>query len=92
MSRRDLEKQNNADLKRILALPEGARFIAGLIHFCGLFDDCPEGGKRDVGLMLYRWAIACPEGEKAYIWARDELKRILEVPEGNAKGGDGVYG
>ena len=78
MSKLDLEKQNFQDFADVLKQPAGARFIAGLVAFCGVFDNMPDGSAREVGLTLYRWALDVDGGEEAYIKGRDDCKRILE--------------
>jgi len=78
MSRAGLERRNTEDFTNVLRQPAGARLIAGLIDFCGLFADSPKEGARDVGLMLYRFVLSIEGGEAAYIGGRDECKTILE--------------
>ena len=81
MSQLDLELQNNQDFANILMQPAGARFIAGLIAFCGVFDNMPDGSAREIGLTLYRYALSVDGGEQAYINGRDECERILKKEE-----------
>ncbi|MDR3321827.1 MAG: hypothetical protein LBS93_05200 [Synergistaceae bacterium] len=83
MSRADLERQNTADMEHILKQPEGARLIAGLIDYCGLFDESSAASReaRDVGLMLYRYALSIRGGEDAYIRGRNMSRNILEKKE-----------
>jgi hypothetical protein len=70
-------ESDRADFERVLSLPEGARFIARIIDFCGTFSANVEGnlvkeGMRNVGLMLYAETRMAPGGETAWIRAREQ--------------------
>jgi hypothetical protein len=86
MSRADLAQQDALDFACILRQPDGARVLAGLIDFCGVFESNEHGdlfreGMRNVGLMLYGRIRESPGGERAYIEARDECIRIFNKKE-----------
>ena len=81
MSKKELEAQNVKDFANILRHPAGARFLAGLIDFCGVFSDNPDDGARKVGLMIYRMALDVDGGEETYIRGRRELEDILNRKE-----------
>ena len=89
MSRADLERQNLSDFSTVINTPEGARLIAGLVDYCGVFglsyghDSSFKEGRRDVGLMLYSWMLSTSGGEQAYIRARDECAGIAGRGEEN---------
>jgi hypothetical protein len=85
MSELNLRIQNLQDFKNILNQPAGARLIASLVDFCGVFSSSnsnkPNEGAREVGLMLYRMALDVDGGELAYIRGRKELEEILRQKE-----------
>ncbi len=68
---KDREKQEAADLKAVLATPEGRRFVHGLLAFCGehrtvfhtnAIQMSFNEGARTVGLMLKKRIVrASPE-------------------------------
>jgi hypothetical protein len=89
MSLRERLLRDNGDFQSVIGTREGARVIAGLIDYCGLFEPNAAGnlyeeGRRDVGLLLYKRTLGTPGGERAYIAARDErLELMLKEEDGN---------
>jgi hypothetical protein len=84
-------KKDNEDFASVLRTPEGARVIAGLMDFCGVFDVNPEGdlfreGMRNVGLLLYRRTLDVPGGEGAFAAARDKRNREIWEKEDDDNG------
>ena len=77
MSLLDLEKQNLMDFEEVIKRPAGARLIAGIIDFCGVFRDDSDDAARKVGLMLYRMALNVNQGELCYINGRNDCREIL---------------
>jgi hypothetical protein len=80
------------DFESVLRTPEGARFIAWLLIFCGVYRNSHEQGKnspldtafregrRDVGLMLLKYAKETEGGDRALLIAEAELiKNLKEV-------------
>jgi hypothetical protein len=58
---RERRRQVDDDLRAVCALPAGRRFLAGLLHGCGLFEDpatldgaalAYHKGRRSVGIVL----------------------------------------
>jgi hypothetical protein len=83
VSAKDLERQDREDFAKISATPEGARFIAGLLDFCGVFNpnegnSAYQEGMRNVGLMAYGRIRECAGAEAAYIEARDGRRKLHE--------------
>jgi hypothetical protein len=83
MSAEDLERQDREDFAKMSATPEGARFIAGLLDFCGVFSSNEENsayreGMRNVGLMAYKNIRGFAGAEMAYIKARDDRRKLYE--------------
>ena len=87
------EEHEKKDFSAILNTPQGARFIAGLLDFCGVYrsshrigeqsplDTAFREGQRDVGLMLLRRAQEEPDGERRIQAAQEQRRKIF-------KGGD----
>jgi hypothetical protein len=81
-------KRDNEDFGNVFGTPEGARVIAGIIDFCGVFSANPAGslyaeGMRNVGLMLYKRATDAPGGEERLTAARRQRVEIESRKEGN---------
>jgi hypothetical protein len=73
------------DFESVLRTPEGARFIAWLLIFCGVYTNSHEQnknspldtafreGRRDVGLFLLKCAKEAEGGDRALMTAEAEL-------------------
>jgi hypothetical protein len=80
--------RDNEDFRSVLNTPEGARVIAGVIDFCGVFEANPTGnlyaeGMRNVGLMLFRRAADAPGGEARILAAARDRMEMLSRKEAN---------
>src|SRR5690348_4410129 len=73
------DKQESADLKALLATPEGRRFCWRFMAACGVEGSCfnPNAaiaaytsGKRDAGQMLKAWIVKADE--KAFLLMMQE--------------------
>jgi hypothetical protein len=82
--------QERADFETVLNEPEGARVIASLLDFCGVYesshaigesnplDTAFREGRRDVGLMLLKNIKDCPGGELVLLRAQAERLALYE--------------
>ena len=82
-----LQEKDSADFNRVMELPEGARFVAGLIDFCRTFEANPDWkmfaeGMRNVGLMLFARVRDAPDGELRYIKARLDRQEAFDRNQG----------
>jgi hypothetical protein len=82
MSAERMLARDNDDFRSVLNTPEGARVIAGIVDFCGIYTANPSGnmyaeGMRNVGLMLYRRVTDAPGGEERLIAARRDRMSML---------------
>jgi hypothetical protein len=91
MSLERMRRKDNDDFRTVTETPQGARVIAGIMEFCGLYSQYPNGnlpfheGMRNVGLMLLRRAADMPLGEERLLAERRERNRLLgETEEGDA--------
>ena len=90
MTREELAQKEREEFESVLSTPEGARFIAGLLDFCGVYmsshsigaesplDTAFREGKRDVGLMLLGRIKERGGGELALLSAQSELRKRYE--------------
>jgi hypothetical protein len=98
-----LQELDDADFKKILTTPEGARVIAGLLDFCRVFAVSHEHGRaspldtafyeghRNVGLMLLRRIQDVEGGEQFLAQARKRRREAAEECERHMRGDDESY-
>jgi hypothetical protein len=85
-------QKEREDFESVLRTPEGARFIAWLLIFCGVYTNSHEQdknspldtafreGRRDVGIMLFKLVKETEGGGHTLLVAEAELiKNLKEV-------------